>query len=206
MNNIVGVEIKELKTHRDERGFFRELIRFNDPFFSLSNGKTLVKGEDSINPFAQWSHSKMIKDVVKAWHYHHKQIDWWYISGGVVLAVLVDWREESPTYKKRIELLMGCGDSKFLAPPSLGTEIKNIESQIVREICVKIPPGVLHGLRVLSDSAEIMYITSEIYDPSEEGRLPFDSPEVGFDWGEGALVVDNDKRFFLPKSERRLLY
>ena len=30
---IEGVEIKELVTHADERGFFREMIRVTDGFF-----------------------------------------------------------------------------------------------------------------------------------------------------------------------------
>ena len=41
--NISGVEIKPLKTHKDERGFFREVVRFNDAFFN-----------DTKN-FGQWS-------------------------------------------------------------------------------------------------------------------------------------------------------
>ena len=32
MPHIEGVEIKELVTHPDERGFFREIIRVTDPF------------------------------------------------------------------------------------------------------------------------------------------------------------------------------
>ena len=66
---LEGVIVKELKTHPDPRGFFREVVRVTDPFFE---GGT----------FGQWSHSKMARDVVKAWHYHHVQTDWWYCPIG----------------------------------------------------------------------------------------------------------------------------
>ncbi len=171
--SIAGVELKQLKTHRDDRGFFREVVRVTDPFF----------GEGG---FAQWSHSRMVKDVVKAWHFHHVQIDWWYLPIGQVRTVLIDNRPESPTYKAKMELLMGESD-RF--PGS-------------QEICVKIPPGVLHGCRVLSPEAHLFYITSVTYNPNEEGRIPFNAPEIGYDWGTPALVVDNDKRYFTPTSTR----
>ena len=72
--DIEGVVSKSLRTYPDDRGFFREIIRFNDNFFA--------------DQFAQWSHSKMSKNTVKAWHYHHRQIDWWYIPIGVAEVVL----------------------------------------------------------------------------------------------------------------------
>jgi dTDP-4-dehydrorhamnose 3,5-epimerase len=125
----------------------------------------------------------MQRDVVKAWHYHHVQTDWWYLALGVIRTVLIDHRPESPTYRSRIELLMGDGPE-------------------ARQICVRIPPGVLHGCRVLSEQAHLLYITSTVYDPNEEGRIPFDSSDIGYDWGPHPLVVDNDRRLFKPTSVR----
>jgi len=173
-NAIKGVQFKFLKSHGDSRGFFREIVRFNDPLFD--------KGV-----FGQWSHSKMQKGVVKAWHYHHVQTDWWYVPIGQVQTVLYDNREESSTYKTKLVFKMG-ESSKF------GAE--------THEVCVRIPPGVLHGCEVLSDEAHLFYITSHTYDPNEEGRFKFDSAFVGHQWGKGAIVADNDKRDFVPKSTR----
>ncbi len=64
MNKLItGVEFKNLKTHGDERGFFREIIRVtDDPFFDVD--------------FGQWSHSFMYDNVIKAWHYHNIQTDY----------------------------------------------------------------------------------------------------------------------------------
>lgn len=172
-NEIVGVLIKSLKTFGDDRGFFREIIRVTDPFFQNVG-------------FAQWSHSRMVRDTVKAWHYHHIQYDWWYLGIGEVETVLVDNREESPTFGKKLVFRMG--DSSL--------------SPATHEVCVCIPPGVLHGCRVLSPEAHLFYITSVTYDPNEEGRFPYNQGPVDHDWGPHPIVVDNDRRHFVPTSTR----
>lgn len=172
---IDGVVVKELRSHPDERGFFREIIRTTDPLFE--GGK-----------FAQWSHSKMSQDVVKAWHYHHIQSDWWYCPVGMIETVLYDNRPESPTYKTKLVLLMG--DSS--------------EHSEARELCVRIPPGVLHGCKVLSKSAHLFYVTSEIYNTKDEGRLPYNSEVVGHDWGAYAITSENDRRDIPPQTTRKV--
>ncbi len=168
---IVGVTIKELVSHPDDRGFFREICRNTDPIF-----------EGGV--FGQWSHSKMQRGVVKAWHYHHVQTDWWYVPLGQVQTVLFDNRPESSTYQVKLVIEMGEGGN---------------------EVLVRIPPGVLHGCRVMSDFAHLFYITSHTYDPNEEGRIPYDSELVGHDWGENPIVAPNDKRDFVPTSIREKL-
>ena len=144
---IDGVMIKELKTYPDERGFFREIIRVTDEFF----------GEG----FAQWSHSKMFRDVIKAWHVHQKQIDWWYVPIGALKVALHDTRPNSPTYRQTMELFLG---------------------EDYGEKVLKIPPGVAHGCKVLSAVAHLFYVTSNIYNPQDEGRIPHDDPTIGYDW------------------------
>jgi len=173
---IEGVLVKSLKTHPDSRGFFREVIRTTDAVFEGG-------------PFGQWSHSRMARDVVKAWHYHHIQTDWWYCPIGKIETVLYDNRAESPTFGTKLVLLMG--DSS--------------EFPDAREVCVRIPPGVLHGCKVLSNQAHLFYITSVTYDPADEGRIPFNSPVVAHDWGKNALTVENDRREFVPAKQRTLL-
>lgn len=177
-NPILGVEVKSLVTHPDDRGFFREVLRHTDSLFRTN---------DNSPPFGQWSHSKMTKDVVKAWHYHHRQIDWWYVALGSVKTVLYDNRSESPTFGQKMEIEMG--------ESSLGAQ----------EVVVKIPQGVLHGLRVVSDIAHLFYITSHTYDPNDEGRFPYNSEEIPHDWGEGAVTVENDRRRFEPTYERSVV-
>jgi hypothetical protein len=89
---IQGVEIKELVTYADERGFFRAIVRVTDKFF---------------DGFGQWSHSLMHPGAVKAWHIHKKQTDWWYIVVGPLKVALYDTRPDSPTFRQMMELLVG---------------------------------------------------------------------------------------------------
>lgn len=161
---IHGVEMKPLATNPDSRGFFRELIRETDPFFTEG--------------FAQWSHSLMERNVVKAWHFHHRQVDWWYVAIGEVDVVLYDLREDSPTHGAKLEFRLG-------------------ES---RPAVVRIPPGVAHGLKVVSPAAHLFYITSQTYDPEDEGRYPFDSDRVPHSWGDPStlIVSERDRRLHLP--------
>ena len=91
MKTIDGVVLKQLVTHADERGFFREVIRESDDFFEH---------------FGQWSHSLMHPGTAKAWHIHRKQTDWWYVIGTVKVA-LYDTREGSPTKGALMEFVMG---------------------------------------------------------------------------------------------------
>jgi dTDP-4-dehydrorhamnose 3,5-epimerase len=90
---IDGVVLKELVTHTDERGFFREIIRVTDGFF----------GEG----FGQWSHSLMYPGAAKAWHVHVHQVDWWYVAIGTLKVALYDTRPDSPTHGELMEFLAG---------------------------------------------------------------------------------------------------
>lgn len=117
--------------------------------------------------FGQWSHSLMHTGVAKAWHIHRVQIDWWYVPIGVLKVALHDTRPESPTYRKTIELFMG-------------------EHQPAKVL--RIPPLVAHGCKTLTGPAHLFYITSNIYNPADEGRIPHDDKTIGYDWVKGPAI------------------
>lgn len=155
---IKGVQIKELMRHPDERGFFEEMIRKTDDFFAEG--------------FGQVSHSFMVQGVVKAWHVHKTQVDFWYLVRGIIKMALFDGRQSSNTYKELNEFI-------------LGEEGK--PNQII-----KIPPGVAHGLKVLVGPADLVYVTSGIYSKDEEGRIPYDDPSIGYDWVQGMEITNKN--------------
>jgi dTDP-4-dehydrorhamnose 3,5-epimerase len=161
---IHGVEFKPLTSNLDTRGFFRELIRVTDPFF----------GEG----FAQWSHSLMERNVVKAWHFHHRQVDWWYVALGELDVALFDLRPMSPTHRAKMEFRLGESAPRVL----------------------RIPPGVAHGCKVTTPFAHLFYITSQVYDTEDEGRHPFDTDLIPHSWGDPAelLVSERDRRLHVP--------
>jgi dTDP-4-dehydrorhamnose 3,5-epimerase len=146
--SIEGVVVHPLVRHADDRGYFEEIIRVTDTFFAEG--------------FGQLSHSQMYPGVVKAWHVHKTQIDWWYVSSGRLLAVLHDLRPDSRTQGETQEFYLGDD-----LPPTI----------------LKIPAGVAHGCRVIgTTSAHLFYVTSRTYDPAEEGRIPHDDAIIGYDW------------------------
>lgn len=117
--------------------------------------------------FGQWSHSLMYPGTAKAWHVHRLQVDWWYVAVGVLKVVLHDTRAGSATYRETTELLLGDHQPAGV---------------------LRIPPGVAHGCKCISGPAHLLYVTSRIYDPADEGRLPHDEPEIGYDWSKGPEI------------------
>lgn len=150
---IEGAVLKILIAHIDERGFFMELIRYTDPFFAEG--------------FAQLNYSKMYQGVVKAWHIHKTQIDWWYVPLGRLKVALSDRRSSSPSFGKTITLFLG----------------EDVEPAIL-----KIPAGVAHGCKAIGGIAHLFYITSGVYSLEEEGRIPHDDVAIGYDWVSGVEI------------------
>ncbi len=152
---IDGVMTKTLTRHPDERGYFEEIIRVTDDFFKEG--------------FGQLSHSYMVAGVVKAWHLHTTQIDWWFCVTGKIKAALYDKRPDSSTYKETNEFILGD------APDS---------------IVLKIPAGIAHGMKVLEEPCHFVYATSKIYNPEEEGRISYDDTDIGYDWVQGIPITN----------------
>jgi dTDP-4-dehydrorhamnose 3,5-epimerase len=48
---------------------------------------------------------------------------------------------------------------------------------------ILIPPGIGHGYKVISkESGVLIYMTNRLYDPSDEGRIPYNDPSIAYDW------------------------
>lgn len=104
---IVGVKIIKLTTHEDERGFFREVVRFPEQFEGV--------------PVGQLSHSLVKEGVVKSWHGHIYQSQWNYVVSGQIKVVLYDNREDLETYKETQEFIAGDGANPkaYFFPPGV---------------------------------------------------------------------------------------
>lgn len=99
--------------------------------------------------------------AIKAFHFHKHQTDTWAAVGGQLQVALVDLRPESPTFGLRNTLYIGT----------------------LRPWQVIIPPGVGHGYKVIGpDPAILVYLTDRFYDPSDEGRIPYNDPQINYDW------------------------
>jgi len=145
---IKDVIIKKLNVNLDDRGWLTEVLRFDDDFFK---------------EIKQSNYTETYPGVIKAFHWHKKQWDFWFVVSGSAQVVLYDLRENSSTK----------GETNVFY---LGDQNRSI---------VAIPPGVVHGYRVLGDKTlGLVYYTTEGYDPNnpDEQRIAFNDPKIGFDW------------------------
>jgi dTDP-4-dehydrorhamnose 3,5-epimerase len=145
---IEGVEVKKLVTNADERGALTEIVRNDEPFFVT---------------FGQCYVSVSYPGVIRAWHYHKKQTDYFCCIKGMIKVPLYDGREGSATHGEINEFFIG---ERNLA-------------------VVKIPIGVMHGFKVVGDEpAYLLNFPTEPYrrDDPDEYRVPYDSPDIPYDW------------------------
>ena len=99
--------------------------------------------------------------TIKAFHFHRYQTDCWVPVGGMLQIALVDLRKASPTYGARNTFYLGA----------------------LRPWQLLVPPGIAHGYKVIgTEPAVLVYVTNRFYDPSDEGRIPYNDPQIQYDW------------------------
>jgi dTDP-4-dehydrorhamnose 3,5-epimerase len=110
---------------------------------------------------SQVSAAQSYAGTIKAFHYHQRQTDYWVPAQGMLQVALVDLRSDSPAFGLRNTLYIGH----------------------LRSWSLVIPPGVAHGYKVIGpDSALLVYVTSQYYDPDDEGRIAYDNAGINYDW------------------------
>ncbi|MEM7118590.1 MAG: dTDP-4-dehydrorhamnose 3,5-epimerase [Chloroflexota bacterium] len=144
---IQGVFIAHLRAFADERGRFMETFR-REWFPQRSWDKLQMNRSDSK------------AGVLRGLHYHHKQVDYWYVPAGRLRAGMVDLRPNSPTYKATQTVEMGDENN----------------------IGLFIPIGIAHGFLALTD-ATLTYIVDNYYDGGkDELGVAWNDPSLNLDW------------------------
>ena len=99
--------------------------------------------------------------TIKAIHYHLRQTDLWTAVCGLLQVLLYDMRTDSPTFGRANTLYTG----------------------VLQPLQILIPPGVGHGYKVIgTEPALLVYATDRYYAAADEGRLPWNDPDVNYDW------------------------
>jgi dTDP-4-dehydrorhamnose 3,5-epimerase len=98
------------------------------------------------------------KGLITAWHAHRLQTDAFYVAKGTCKVGLYDDREDSPTRERYMQVILG---------------------EEGEETLLVIPPGVWHGHMPLSETAHLINVVSETYNPEapDELRRPVDDLE-----------------------------
>ena len=153
---IEGVIVKELVTHCDERGFFREVARFED--FGIEA--------------KQISLAYRATGIANGWHIHAMHAELFNVTRGILRLCLKDCRngnEVDVAYPyDDIEMQPFCFG--LSSTPDEYAEI--VLGEFVPKT-VLVPPGVAHAYKVLSSECDIVYAATRDYSLSrhDEGRI-----------------------------------
>ena len=136
--------------------------------------------------FVQDNRSKSTKGVLRGLHFQKTKPQGKLVSvtSGEVLDVAVDLRIKSETF--------GCYESVILT------------GENKRQFFV--PPGFAHGFLVLSDTAEFTYKCTDYYDPSDEGGIIWNDPDLAIDWGVINPTLSEKDQNLLTFSELKLKF
>ncbi len=144
---INGVKTNAILRIPDERGWLQEILRADDAEFFVQFGQVYV--------------SATYPGVVKAWHYHQRQIANFACVEGMVKLVLIDTRADSSTNGAVNEFFIGSQNPMLVQVPNL----------------------VYHGWKCISEQVSLVVnVPTEPYryaDPDEyrlnpHGSLPYD--------------------------------
>jgi dTDP-4-dehydrorhamnose 3,5-epimerase len=145
---IDGIRLHALKKNCDERGFLMEVLRTDF---------------DIYGSFAMMYVSKNYPGVIRAWHYHKLQDDFFCCLSGMIKVAAYDAREGSPTQGQVHEFFLGED----------------------HPVLLKIPVGVYHGYKTIGTQPSLLVnFPTKLYDPKnpDEYRIAWDHPSIPYSW------------------------
>jgi dTDP-4-dehydrorhamnose 3,5-epimerase len=164
---LAGAHIVDLERLEDERGFFARSFCQRE-FDKLGMTSLIVQSNVSFNKF---------KGTVRGMHYQVApalETKLVRCTRGSILDVIVDMREDSPTFKKHVSIQLDADNHRALF----------------------VPADFAHGFLTLEDDTEVMYMVSGFYTPDCERGLRHDDPALGIDWPVKALhISEKDARW-----------
>ena len=143
---IEGVIVHPLRKIPDERGMIMHMLRRDDPYFES---------------FGEIYFSVAYPGVVKGWHEHTRQTQFYATISGMIKLVLVDNRENSKSYRELMEVFIGEDNYQL----------------------VKIPPGVINGYKTVGITPAIIANCATIpHDPTEMKRYDPYGDKIPYRW------------------------
>ncbi len=128
-----------------------------------------------VETFVQDNHSFSERNVIRGLHYQIRQPQGKLVRAvtGEILDVALDLRRSSPTFG-RWESFKLSGENKRI---------------------VWIPCGFAHGFRVVSETAQVLYKTTDFYAPEHEHTVAWDDPVLKIAWQlDGEAIVSAKDR------------
>jgi dTDP-4-dehydrorhamnose 3,5-epimerase len=132
-------------------------------FYESYNRRRFAELTGSDPDFVQDNQSISAAGVLRGLHYQlppAAQGKLVRVVAGEIFDVAVDIRRSSPRFGQWVAARLGAD--------GLGQ--------------MWIPTGFAHGFLVLSETAEVLYKTTDYYSPEHERCIRWDDPDIGIDW------------------------
>jgi dTDP-4-dehydrorhamnose 3,5-epimerase len=150
---LAGPAIIDLELKQDERGFFAR--SFDRELFAAAGLEPVV---EQCN--VSYNHRA---GTLRGMHFQvapATEAKLVRCTAGAILDIIVDVREDSPTYLQHVAVELTAENRRSLY----------------------VPPMFAHGYLTLVDGAEVTYQVSEAYTPGTERGLRHDDPALGLSW------------------------
>ena len=112
--------------------------------------------------FVQDNHSRSVRGTVRGLHAQRQRPQGKLIRvlQGEIFDVAVDIRRGSPTFRRWVGVTLSAENFRQ----------------------VYVPPGFAHGFCVISDTADVAYKCTELYDSADEFGVRWNDPDIGIAW------------------------
>lgn len=166
---IKDVLMHPLKVNQDESGTLIETLR-SDWKGIYGKNREFAMQYYSVTP------SKVARDEY-LWHYHPTQEDRFLVVQGTIIVAIADNRLDSPTKGVLNLFYMQANKDPYV---------------------LLVPHKTLHGFMVISEnSAMLLNFPTKLYNPKEEGRIPYKEAKVKlsngslFSWDYVRKIISN---------------
>ena len=165
---IRDVVVLERAIHQDSRGLLVETLREDD---------RPVRGEHFAMTYTSVTVPGEMRDRDR-WHVHQHQQDRFVVPLGEMILALYDARASSET-RGALDLLRMAGAS--LRQANRASKLDSATHMVT------VPEGVYHCIGNLHSTEPffLQNFPTRLYDPKDEGRVPFDSVPIGSLGGRG---------------------
>lgn len=162
---LKGAYLIDLTPREDERGFFARLF-CSDGFKKRGLESQFVQVNNSASKFS---------DTLRGMHYQlppHEEVKIVRCIRGSLYDVIVDLREDSPTFRKWFGHLLSENNRTMMY----------------------VPKGFAHGFLSLEHNAEVLYLVSQNYAKDAERGVRWNDPAFDIKWPKEPLHISERDR------------
>jgi len=163
--DLPGAAIVDLELKEDDRGFFARTF-CQEEFAEAGLEPTVEQSNLSFNHRA---------GTLRGMHYQLPpagEAKLVRCTRGAIVDIIVDMREESPTFRQHVAVELTADNRRALY----------------------VPPMFAHGYQTLVDGTEVVYQVSERYTPGVERGLRHDDPALRLPWPVPVTVISDKDR------------